>query len=67
VTLSVYQGRRRLALHTVPVGLTTCTYRSTFRFAHISGSGARKLTVKARYLGDMWDAPSTRSMSVWAG
>lgn len=67
VTLSVYQGSHRLARHTVPVGLTTCTYRSRFRFAHVSGAGARKLTVKARYFGDMWDAPSTHTAHVWAG
>lgn len=67
VRISVYQGKRRLASHTVPVGLTTCTYRSTFRFAHVNGSGARKLTVKARYFGDMWDAPSNHSATIWAG
>jgi hypothetical protein len=67
VTISVFQGRRNLAMHTVPVGLTTCTFRSRFRFAHIKGVGARQLRIKARYYGDMWDAPSTRTATIWAG
>ncbi len=67
VTIRVMRGRKQLAVHTVPVGVTTCTYRSAFRFAHVQGTGARKLTVKARYFGDMWDAPSTRSATIWAG
>ena len=67
VTIWVYQGHRRLAAHTVPVGITTCTYRSTFRFRSIRGVGARRLTIKARYFGDMWDAPSVHQASAWAG
>jgi phosphodiesterase/alkaline phosphatase D-like protein len=67
VTISVYLGARKLAARTVPVGLTTCTYRSVFRFAHIAGNGPRRLTVKARYVGDEWDAPSTHTARVWAG
>lgn len=67
VTIRVYQGRRRLTVRTVPVGLTTCTYRSTFRFWHLRGTGPRRLTVKARYFGDEWDAPSSRTARVWAG
>ena len=67
VTISFYQGSRKLAVRTVPVGLTTCTYRASFRFAHLTGVGARKLTVKARYYGDEWDAPSSRTERVWAG
>lgn len=66
-TIWVYQGRRRLAAKTVPVGLTTCTFRATFSFAHIRGAGARKLIVKARYFGDEWDAPSIRTGVIWAG
>lgn len=67
VTIGFYQGKHRLATHTVPVGVTTCTYRSTFRFVHLPGIGARKLTVKAHYYGDEWDAPSSRTATVWAG
>jgi phosphodiesterase/alkaline phosphatase D-like protein len=67
VTIRIYQGRRRLATRMVPVGLTTCTYRSRFHFWHLPGSGPRRLTIKARYLGDEWDAPSTRTARVWAG
>ena len=60
------EGSRTLSRHIVPVGSTTCTYRSVFRFAHIPGSGATKLTVKARYFGDEWDAPATSSATLWA-
>jgi hypothetical protein len=67
VTIWVYQGHRQLAVRTVPVGSTTCTYRSSFRFAHIRGVGARKLTIKARYFGDEWDAPSVHQATAWAG
>jgi hypothetical protein len=66
VTIRVVQGSRTLSTHTVPVGSTTCTYRSVFRFAHITGKGATKLTVKARYVGDEWDAPATTSATIWA-
>jgi hypothetical protein len=67
VTLRVFDGRQQLSTKIVPAGLTTCTYRATFRFRHIQGTGARKLTIKARYYGDEWDAPSTRTGTVWAG
>ncbi len=67
VRIWVLHGRQRLALHTVPVGATTCTYRSRFRFRSIRGSGARRLVIRARYLGDVWDAPATRSAVAWAG
>lgn len=67
VTIWFFQGHRHLASRVVPVGQTTCTYRATFRFAHIKGVGARKLIVKARYFGDEWDAPSIRTGVVWAG
>lgn len=66
VTIRVLLGRRTLSRHTVPVGVTTCTYRSVFRFAHIPGSGVTKLTVKARYFGDEWDAPATSSATIRA-
>jgi hypothetical protein len=66
VTIRVLDGSRTLSRHTVPVGSTTCTYRSVFRFAHIPGSGATKLTVKARYFGDEWDAPAVTSANIWA-
>jgi hypothetical protein len=61
-----YQGRRQLAFHMVPIGLTTCTYRSTFRFAHIKGHGPSRLRIKARYFGDIWDAPSNHWETAWA-
>jgi hypothetical protein len=67
VTIWVFRGRHRLAARTVPIGLTTCTYRAGFVFAHVKGSGARRLTVKARYFGDEWDAPSERTGTIWAG
>ena len=67
VTIWFFQGRRHLASRVVPVGLTTCTFRASFRFSHINGAGARKLIVKARYFGDEWDAPSFRTGVVWAG
>jgi hypothetical protein len=67
VTLWVFRGHHQLAVRTVPIGLTTCTYRAGFVFAHVKGSGARKLTVKARYFGDEWDAPSVRTGTIWAG
>lgn len=66
VTIRIVDGRRTLSRHTVPVGITTCTYRSVFRFAHIKGTGSTRLTVKARYFGDEWDAPATASATVWA-
>jgi hypothetical protein len=66
VTIRVMLGRRTLSRHTVPVGVTTCTYRSVFRFNHIPGSGRTRLSVKARYFGDEWDAPSTGSSTIWA-
>lgn len=66
VGIWVYEGHRRLAFHNVPIGLTTCTYRTTFRFAHIKGRGASKLRLKARYFGDEWDAPSNRWETAWA-
>ena len=66
VRIRVVDGTRTLSTHTVPVGSTTCTYRSVFRFAHITGTGATKLTVKARYIGDVWDAPATTSATIWA-
>jgi hypothetical protein len=66
VTIRVMLGRRMLSRHVVPVGVTTCTYRSVFRFNHIPGSGTTKMTVKARYFGDEWDAPSTTSAKIWA-
>jgi hypothetical protein len=67
VTIWFFQGHHHLASRVVPVGLTTCTFRATFRFAHIKGVGARRLIVKARYFGDEWDAPSFRTGVVWAG
>ncbi|MGH2835088.1 MAG: hypothetical protein ACRDLT_05330 [Solirubrobacteraceae bacterium] len=67
VTLTAYRGHHKIRSSTVPVGLTTCTYRTTFRFIHVRGRGARKLTLKARYFGDMWDAPSNRTGTMWAG
>jgi hypothetical protein len=67
VTISIWNGSNQMAIRTVPVGLTTCTYRASFRFAHVRGVGARRLTVRARYLGDEWDAPSVHSATVWAG
>jgi hypothetical protein len=66
VTIRVMLGRRTLSRHTVPVGVTTCTYRSVFRFAHIPGRGATRLSVKARYYGDEWDAPALSSATIWA-
>jgi hypothetical protein len=66
VTLRIVLAGHTLSTHTVPVGATTCTYRSVFRFAHIKGKGATKLTVKARYFGDEWDAPATTSGTIWA-
>jgi hypothetical protein len=66
VTIRIMLGSRMLSRHTVPVGVTTCTYRSVFRFSHIPGSGATKMTVKARYFGDEWDAPATHSATIWA-
>jgi hypothetical protein len=66
VGIWVYQGRHHLAFHLVPIGVTTCTYRSTFRFGHIKGRGPSKLRIKARYYGDMWDAPSVRWETAWA-
>jgi hypothetical protein len=66
VGIWVYQGHRQLAFHMVPIGLTTCTYRSMFRFSHIRGRGPTKLRIKARYFGDLWDAPSVRWETAWA-
>jgi hypothetical protein len=67
VTVSYWQGRQQLASRVVPVGLTTCTFRARFSFRHIQGVGARRLTVRARYFGDEWDAPSVHKATVWAG
>ena len=67
VTVSVWNGHHQMAIRTVPVGLTTCTWRAGFRFAHVKGTGARRLTVKARYFGDEWDAPSVHRATIWAG
>lgn len=66
VGIWVYQGHRQLAFHMVPIGLTTCTYRTVFRFAHIRGHGPSRLRIKARYFGDMWDAPSNHRETAWA-
>jgi hypothetical protein len=66
VKIRVVLRGHTISSHTVPVGVTTCTYRSVFRFNHIAGSGKTKLTVKAHYYGDVWDAPQTASSTIWA-
>lgn len=64
VTVRFFQGHRQLSIRIVPIGLTTCTYRSSIRLANVHGSG--RLTVRLRYNGDVWGAPSTASGSVFA-
>lgn len=66
VRIRIVDGRRTLSSHIVPVGVTTCTYRSVFRFAHISGTGSTKLKVEARYFGDTWDAPANARATIHA-
>lgn len=66
VRIRIVKGRRTLSSHTVPVGVTTCTYRSVFRFAHIAGIGSTKLTVQAHYFGDTWDAPASTRATIHA-
>ncbi|MDE3132314.1 MAG: hypothetical protein KGL16_14280 [Acidobacteriota bacterium] len=67
VTVRYFQGRRLIATRVVPVGETTCTYRAVTTFRHLKGHGYRKLTVRARYQGDVWDAPANATAVVWAG
>ena len=66
-TIWYFQNGHQIAIRTAPVGLLTCTFRAVVRFRHLPGLTAQRLTVRVRYNGDVWDAPSTASQVVWAG
>jgi hypothetical protein len=66
VTIGYYRGRTKVAAAKAAVN-ASCAYRASTRIRHL-GSGRVRLTVKLRYNGDDYAAPSsTRTTVVTVG